>query len=141
MRSLGLDIGERRIGVATSDPLGLSAHPTEILCDVDPEGLRHYVQARAGQGVGRVVVGLPLTSRGREGQQAELTRRYIEALRGIPGVEIVAWDERLSTVEARKRLREAGRPPRRRKVDAEAAAIILQSYLEYEKAKQGRAGE
>ncbi len=132
MRSLGLDIGGRRIGIAISDPLGISAQPREVLHDLDPEGLRRYVEGLLPQGVGVVVVGLPLTPRGEEGSQARETRRYARALKGIKGIEVVLWDERLSTVEAERRLREAG--VRKRIVDAEAAAVILQSYLEHVRA-------
>jgi putative pre-16S rRNA nuclease len=135
MRSLGLDIGNRRIGVAISDPLGISAHPIEVLENADQGALRAYVEEKAREGVGRVVIGLPLTTKGREGRQASITREYARALAGIEGADIVLWDERFSTQEAEKRLKEAGRSLRGRKVDAEAAAIILQAYLESEKTK------
>ena len=141
MRSLGLDIGSRRIGVAISDPLGVSAHPIGILEDVDPPGLRDYVEGKAREGVSVVVVGLPLTPRGEEGRQAAIARGYARPLEDIKGVEVVLWDERLSTVEAEKRLKEAGHSLRGKNVDAQAAAIILQSYLEYSMEKKRRAGE
>src|SRR4030042_1265210 len=108
MRSMGLDIGTRRIGVAISDPLNMSAHPIEVLQDIDFPALRRYVEEKTREGVGRVVVGLPLTSRGEEGQQAAITREYANALEGIGGIEVVLWDERLSTVEAERRLKGAG---------------------------------
>ena len=131
MRSLGLDIGGRRIGVAVSDPLGISVSPLEVLRDYDPEAIRGYLEEKASEGVGVVVVGLPLTLRGKEGEQARKTRAFVDAVGDLEGIQVVLWDERLSTVEAEKRLREAGQSLRGRKVDAEAAAIILQSYLEY----------
>ncbi len=131
MRSLGLDIGSRRIGVALSDPLGLNATPLEVLRDIDPPALRDYLEKKAGEGIGVVVVGLPLTFSGREGEQARATREFMQAVGEVKGLRVVMLDERLSTVEAEKRLREAGRFLRRRKVDAEAAAVILQSYLDY----------
>ncbi|MEW6553185.1 MAG: Holliday junction resolvase RuvX [Actinomycetota bacterium] len=131
MRSLGLDIGGRRIGVAISDPLGISASPLEVLRDHDPAAMRDYLARKAGEGVDVVVVGLPLTPRGREGEQARQTRAFVKAVGDLEGLRVVLWDERLSTVEAERRLREAGRALKGRKVDAEAAAIILQSYLEY----------
>lgn len=117
--------------MAVSDPLGISASPLEVLLDYDPEAMRDYLEEKAMEGVDVVVVGLPLTPRGREGEQARKTRAFLEALGELEGMQIVLWDERLSTVEAEKRLREAGRSLRGRKVDAEAAAIVLQSYLEY----------
>ncbi len=127
--------------MAISDPLGVNAHPIEVLQDSDPRGLKRYVEQKAREGIAAVVVGLPLTSRGKEGRQAAITREYARALEGIEGVEVVLWDERFSTVEAERRLREAGHSLRGRKVDAEAAAIILQSYLEYSVTKKRRAGE
>lgn len=131
MRSLGLDIGIRRIGVALSDPLGMNATPLEVIENIDPASLRGYVEEKSRQGVGVVVVGLPLTCRGEEGEQARCTREYSRAIEGIEGVEVILWDERFSTVEAERKLKEAGRSIKGRRVDAEAAAIILQSYLEY----------
>ncbi len=131
MRSLGLDIGDRRIGVAVSDALGVSASPLEVLHGLAPPQLRAYVEGRVEEGVGVIVVGLPLTQAGREGEQARKTREFARALEGLPGVEVVLWDERLSTVEATRRLREAGHVVKGRRVDAEAAAVVLQSYLEY----------
>jgi putative Holliday junction resolvase len=131
MRSLGLDIGGRRIGVAVSDPLGISASPLEVLQDIGPTALRDYVEEKAREGVDVIVVGLPLTPRGKEGEQARKTREFSRAIEELEGVKVVLWDERLSTLEAGKRLREAGHSLRGRRVDAEAAAIILQSYLDY----------
>lgn len=135
MRSLGLDIGGRRIGVAVSDPLGLSATPLEVLYDLDPVGLRRYVEEKVRQDVEAVVIGLPLTLEGREGEQARMTREYADAVQDIEGVRVVLWDERLSTVEAERRLREAGRSLRGRSVDAEAAAVILQAFLDSNKSR------
>jgi putative Holliday junction resolvase len=131
MRSLGLDIGGRRIGVAISDPLGITAAPLEVLQDLDPYGLREYVEEKVREGVDVVVVGLPLTPRGREGEQARCSREYARAIQELEEVRVVLWDERFSTMEAERRLKEAGRSLKGRKVDAEAAAIILQAYLEY----------
>lgn len=130
MRSLGLDIGERRVGVALSDPLGIHAYPVETLLDMDPKSLRAYVAEKMAEGIEEVVIGLPLTMRGKEGEQAVLVRKYAAALRELPSLAVVLWDERLSTVEATRRLREARSSLRSRKVDAEAASLILQSYLD-----------
>jgi putative Holliday junction resolvase len=128
---MGLDIGERRVGVAMSDPLGVSAFPLEVLEKVDPVGLRGYVEEKARQGVEVVVIGLPLNRKGEEGEQARRTREYARAVEELEGVEVVLWDERLSTVEAQRKLKEAGRSLKGRKVDAEAAAVILESYLDF----------
>lgn len=130
MRSIGLDIGARYIGVAMSDPEGVSASPFEVLKDVSGEELLSYVKEKVEQGVKLVVVGLPLDKRGEEGAQATMTRSYSHVLEGIEDIELIYWDERLTTVEAERRLRETGRSTRRRRVDAEAAAVLLQSYLD-----------
>ncbi|WP_287153556.1 Holliday junction resolvase RuvX [Candidatus Solincola tengchongensis] len=130
MRSLGLDIGRRRIGVALSDPLGIYAFPLETLPGMSPEEICAYVEERAREGVGTVVLGYPRTLRGHEGSEARMVRDYAQALASLEGVRVVVWDERLSTVEAERRLREAGRLKRGKKVDAQAAAVILQSYLD-----------
>ncbi len=137
MRSLGLDIGRRRIGVALSDPLGMYAFPLEVLPGMSPEELCVYVEARAGEGVGTVVLGYPRTLRGEEGSEAKRVRAYAEALSSLSGVRVVVWDERLSTREAERRLREAGRMRKGRRVDAQAAAVILQSYLDSQRSGGG----
>jgi putative Holliday junction resolvase len=130
---LGLDVGDRRIGVAVSDPTGLLATPIEIYSrrggvdDVD-----HIVALRDELEAQRVVVGLPKNMNGTEGPQAEKTREFAEAL-AAAGMPVILWDERLSTVEATRRMDE--RRGRRRKgpsrVDAEAAAVILETYLDH----------
>ncbi len=137
MRSLGLDIGEKRIGVALSDPLGIYAFPLETLRGIDSRRLREYVVEKVREGVTTAVVGLPLTMTGREGREAERVRKYAEELRSVEGLEVVVWDERLSTVEAEKRLKEVGGWRRGRKADAEAAAVILQSYLDARRIGKG----
>lgn len=141
MRSLGLDIGDRHIGVALSDPSGVTAGPLEVLHDLDPEELREYVKDMREKGVEVVVVGLPLNLKGEEGEQARKTRGYADALEKVEGIKVVLWDERLSTREAGRRLREVGRSLRGRKVDAEAAAVILQSYLDYKGGEMERERE
>lgn len=122
--------------MAISDARGACAFPLETLYDLGPGEVREYVRGKVAEGVGLVVVGLPLTPSGAEGKQAEVTREYARALEGLEGVEVVLWDERLSTVEARKRLREAGRRGSGWKADAEAAAVILQSYLDGRKSRE-----
>lgn len=134
-RKIGLDIGERRIGVALSDSLGMMAHPHEVLVGFDPARLADYVESLLEEtGADQVIVGLPITKSGREGAQAEAVRAFIEPLRSR-GMDVVMRDERLSTVEAKRRLAEAsaGKSRRRRSTkpdDAAAAALILQGYLE-----------
>ena len=133
MRILGLDLGERRVGVAVSDPQGILAQP---LVQLAPRGRRDLVAAVAHlvaeHGAGRVVVGMPFLPDGARGEQARRAAGVAAALRQAVAVPIVEWDERYSTRDAQEKLREAGDRPRRRKGrrDQAAAAVILQSYLD-----------
>ena len=130
---MGLDVGERRVGVAIGDELGMISSPLTIVQrrDGDLAELRDLAIAK---GVDRLVVGLPTGLSGREGPQAAVVRQFAEALAAAVGPEIpvVFWDERLTTAVAERSLHESGPKRRRRKgdVDAVAAAVILQGYLD-----------
>ncbi len=129
---MGLDYGERRIGVAVSDELEVAAHPlTTIERDgAEMERIRELVGER---GVERIVVGLPVRMDGTEGRQARKVRGFIKQLRReVPGLEVVTVDERLTTARAHRDLSRmgAGMRERRRSVDRMAAQLILRRYLE-----------
>lgn len=131
-RVLALDIGERRIGVAVSDEMGILAQPLTVL---QREGVAkdvvRIVQLVREQEAEAVVVGLPVTLRGEQAQAAERVQVFISHLRDAIDIPVVPVDERLSTVEANRRMVEANvrRGERRQSVDAVAAALILQRYL------------
>ena len=133
MKILGLDLGRRRVGVAVSDPGGVVAHPLDQL---EVTGHRALLEAVArlvaDQGVGRVVVGMPLLADGRRGQQARWTDQVVAALRQALAVPVTVWDERYSTSEAEESLRQGGLGPRQRKArrDKVAATLMLQAYLD-----------
>ena len=132
MRKLGLDLGERRIGVAVSDPTGTLVTPLPPLIGFDREDLRSWVEEFAArEGVDEVVVGIPRLLSGEEGEQARRARELASALGGVPGLKVTLWDERLTTREARRKLREGSGGRRSRKVDDDsaAAALILDAYL------------
>ena len=130
---MGLDIGERRVGVAIGDELGMISSPLTVVQrrDGDLAELRDLAIAK---GVDRLVVGLPTGLSGREGPQAATVRQFADALGTAvgPDIRIVFWDERLTTAVAERTLHESGRWRRRQKgdVDAVAAAVILQGYLD-----------
>lgn len=132
-RVLGVDLGERRIGLALSDPLGLIASPLAVLeRSGDPAAdHRAIVAAARDAGAGRIVVGLPLSLGGGEGPAARAVRAEMEAI-GALGLPVEAHDERLTTVTAERVLAAGGvrGPARRRRVDKVAAAVILQSWLD-----------
>ncbi|MDY7078304.1 MAG: Holliday junction resolvase RuvX [Chloroflexota bacterium] len=137
MRILGLDIGERRVGIAISDPTGTIARPLQTLVrgsrDEDFAAIAALVAER---GVGLTVVGQPLSLDGTEGPQARRVARYAESLAAHLPVPVVSWDERFTTVEAEEILLQSHKKKNRQharargKVDAIAAALILQSYLD-----------
>jgi putative Holliday junction resolvase len=130
---LGLDLGDVRIGVAISDPERRVAVPVGTVHVGQPPG---ELVAIAGlvreRGVTRVVVGLPLSLRGERGGRAGHATAFSEALRSVVAVPVELHDERLSTVEAERALAAAGTRgrERRRVVDASAAAVILQAWLD-----------
>jgi putative holliday junction resolvase len=131
VRYLALDLGDRRIGVAISDVLGIVARPLEILARTSRErDAEHILGLVQKHGIDCLVVGLPLNMDGTEGNQAAWVRDYTEALSERVGVPAVFWDERLSTERAAEILREQGKTPEKGHLDAVAAAVILQSYLD-----------
>ncbi|MBW2276106.1 MAG: Holliday junction resolvase RuvX [Deltaproteobacteria bacterium] len=137
MRIMGIDAGSKRIGVALSDELGLTAQPLTV---VETSGGSSAAAARIAElcsehEVERVVVGLPLALDGGDrGQSSRRARALGKTLTERGAVEVVFWDERFSTAEAERVLVTAGvrRDKRRRVVDKLAAALILQGYLDAE---------
>jgi putative holliday junction resolvase len=132
-RTLGLDVGERWIGVALSDPLGILASPLTRVERTDDDSA---IEAIAGlvrkHGAKAVVAGLPYSLDGSVGQQAVRVQEFLRKLTGSVGVPVETADERLSTVTAIQGMIEAGvsRESRKGRVDAAAAALILQWYLD-----------
>jgi len=133
-RYLGLDIGTRRIGVAVSDELGLTAQPLLTLerRSNRREDLRSLARLCRRFGVAAIVVGNPLHLSGELSPQAARTQAFAAALGELTGLPIQLWDERLTTREAHQILYEAGheRQKHRKVVDQVAATLILQSYLD-----------
>ncbi len=139
MRILGLDVGDRWIGVALSDPTGTLASGLPTLERVGPKkDLKRVAELAREHEVGQVVVGLPLKLDGSAGAQANKVLEFIEALRVRVGVPVVPWDERLTTVAAHNALIEGNvsRRGRKRVVDKVAAVLILQNYLDYRNTAQ-----
>ncbi len=138
MRILALDLGERRIGVALSDPLGMLATPLTVLkYDSREAELAAIAELIHKHQVDRVVVGYPRNLDGTVGSQAQRVDRYVAKLRKYlqrrqhtKQVPLILWDERLSTKQAERLVHETGRRVQRERLDAAAAAVILQSYLD-----------
>jgi putative Holliday junction resolvase len=133
MRLMSLDIGDRRIGVAVSDPEQIVVRGIRVIrrrsLEADLTQIASLVREHE---VEKVVVGYPLRSDGTAGEQASKVEAYAEELRQVLEVPVVLWDEGYSTIRAREAMIEAGRKKkeRRERIDAVAAAAILQDYLD-----------
>ena len=131
MATLGIDVGEKRIGVAIAD--GTVAVPLTVIESASEAADMERIAAMADEyGVERIVVGLPRSLDGSTGKQAEKAIAFTEALSTQTDIPIDTWDERFSTVSAERMLRDAGAKHDKRKAnrDAMAAAIILQAYID-----------
>lgn len=134
MRILGLDYGRKRIGVAVSDELGITAQGVAVIerknKRKDIEAINHYVQT---YGVEKIVIGYPLRLDGTAGLQCEEVDRFILGLESGIAVPIIRWDETLTTKDAEEVLRAASVKAKKRKavVDKIAAGMILQGYLDF----------
>ena len=137
MRVLGVDYGERRIGLALSDPTGTFAQPLQVI--TWRRRLREPLAAIEAvcreREVEEVVVGMPFSMSGEVGTKAREVRNFLGALRGRLDVPVREWDERLSTVAAERALIEGNvrREKRKKLIDKTAAALILGGYLDYRK--------
>lgn len=132
-RILGLDVGDRRIGVAVSDELGLTAQPVLTLLRKNRrEDLRSLARLVRRYSCSHVVVGNPLYMSGDISPQALKAQAVAQSLENETGVAVTLWDERLSTTEAHRHLDAAGRAGSDRKavIDQVAAVLILQSFLD-----------
>ncbi|MGQ9667602.1 MAG: Holliday junction resolvase RuvX [Anaerolineae bacterium] len=131
-RIIGVDFGERRVGIAVSDPTGLIARTAGIFeRRSDHQAAEHLARLAREWEAEEVVIGLPLNADGSEGFQARRVRRFASVLQALlGGCPVILWDESLSSIEARDLLAERGKRSRRRHHDDVAAAVILQSYLD-----------
>jgi putative Holliday junction resolvase len=142
MRTLGIDFGERRIGVAISDPGGTFALPlTTLERRDDASAARAIAEIAAREGIGRIVVGEPLRSDGSAGSAALRARAFADRIGRECGLPVETLDESLTSHEADARLAEAGVPraKRRERRDALAAQLLLQEALD-RRAREARSG-
>lgn len=132
-RTLGIDLGDKRIGVAVSDPLGISAQGLKTIANEGP--LRTFPQILAvckEKEVGTVVVGLPLMMNGQLGERAKLVLAWVEELKKQTDAEVVTWDERLTSVEAQRLMIRQGLSRKKQKENSDelSAILILQNFLD-----------
>ena len=130
-RFMGLDIGEKRIGVAMSDPGRVLASPLTIITEDNPTAaIAAICELVEKHDIGRVVAGLPLSLDGSVGRQALAVKAFVEELKKHLEVPVTYRDERLSTVTAEALAPRRKKGSKKERYDAMAAAVILQSYLE-----------
>ena len=131
-RLLGIDVGGKRIGVAVSDDFGMVASPVAMV-PRGPQSVRDIAAHALRLGVVGIVIGLPVGMSGHEGPQAAEVRSFVEGVEAGIDLPVTFWDERLSTSIAEKTLIAGGarRDKRKQQVDAMAAAVILQGYLDH----------
>jgi len=132
MKILCLDIGTKRIGVAISDPMGITAQALSTIRREDDEGVASSIKRLLQEeAVKEVIIGLPLNMDGSRGPQADKAVSFADFLSRKIGIPIKMWDERMSTLQVERIMIKAGtsRQKRKRKIDQLAAQVILQSYL------------
>ena len=138
MRVMGLDFGSKTVGVAISDPLFVTAQGIEIVRRKSQGKLRQTLarieELKEEYEVGKIVLGFPKNMNNTEGERCEKTLEFKEMLEKRTGLEVVLWDERLTTVEADRTMMQVGirRENRKEYVDELAAIFILQGYLDYQ---------
>lgn len=133
MRLLGLDVGDKTIGVAVSDPLGLTAQGVEVIRRRGRErDLERLAELAQTYGVETIVIGLPKNMDGSLGKQAEQVMAFATLVQERLDLPVVLWDERLTTIAAERALLEAdlSRGRRREVIDKMAAVLILQGYMD-----------
>jgi putative Holliday junction resolvase len=138
LRILGVDWGERRIGLAVSDPSGVIASPLPTLeVKGREEAIAGVAKAALEHEAERIVVGLPLLMSGERGRAAEAALRFAKSLGERTGLAVETYDERLTSAQSRRRLHDVGVKTGRAKgkVDQGAAVVLLESYLMWRAAR------
>ena len=133
MNLLGIDHGDRRMGIAASDSLGMLAHPLEfIYAQPFDKFLKRLKEILGERETDQIIVGMPRNMDGSIGPQALKVEDFVAGLKKSVVIPVLPWDERLTSVMAEDKLREAGMDAReaKKKVDASAAAVMLQGYMD-----------
>ena len=135
MKTLGLDLGSKTLGVAISDALGMMAHGVETFTFKTAHykhAINYVVEMVRKENISTIVLGYPLNMNNTEGERGEISRRFAKKVEDATGIKVVLWDERMTTMHASRVLIDGGvrRENRKKHVDKLAATIILQSYLD-----------
>ena len=141
-RIMGVDYGDKRIGVALSDPLRIMASPFTIISrTMESQDISALVDIVKEKDVGRIIIGLPISMDGSLGPQAEKVKAFGGELGRNTDIPIEFRDERLTTVEARELVQKARKTDHKTRYDAAAAALILQDYLDSQSERRGIPGK
>lgn len=139
MRILSVDLGTVRIGLALSDPLGMTAQglPT-IIVQSKEKTLRAIQELCREREVTEIVLGLPVNMNGTHGPKAQEVLKWVEPLKTATGLPVSTWDERLTSREADRLMVEEGLSRKRQKMESDrlAATLILQNYLEFKRSRR-----
>ena len=133
MRIIGIDYGQKRIGVALSDCSGTIATPYKVVeCKCEKMAINEILRICEDTGADKIIVGLPLNMNGSSGKMAESVKSFCDSLRHTTGLPVEKWDERLSSAQAERVLLEGDvrRSKRKQVIDKIAAQMILQGYLD-----------
>ena len=134
MKIMAVDFGDVRTGICLSDPTCTLASRSMTVTERSPEKLADVIAETATlEGVTKIVLGYPKNMNASEGPRTEKTRAFAELLHSVSGIEVVLWDERLTTTQAHSILSETGKRVKKHKgtVDSVAASLILQGYLDF----------
>ena len=131
MRILGIDVGTKRIGLAMSDALGITAQGLFTINVEEEDALSKIGEVIAKDDVSEIVVGLPLNMNGSKGPQAIASEAFADNLKEKFHIPVKLWDERMTTMQVERIMIDAGtrRNKRKKKIDKLAAQVMLQSYL------------
>ncbi|MCD6117610.1 Holliday junction resolvase RuvX [bacterium] len=133
-RIICIDYGRKKIGIAVSDPLGITAQPFDTWYNLKIVQVIEKLKILSKElEISKIVIGLPLTMKGEKGKMASEAERFASMIRKSLNLDVVMWDERLSSRQAIRTLQAMDKKPSRdkKKIDKIAATIILQSYLAY----------
>ncbi len=138
-RILGIDFGERRIGLAVSDPLGITAQGLPTLDTKKTKDILSYLENIIKEkDVTKVIVGMPKNMNGTIGPKGREVEKFIQELLNRTKIDVIPWDERLTSVQSLKAMREMGTKQKHKEVvDRISATLILQSYLDSSKSESG----
>lgn len=136
MKTLGLDLGSKTLGVAISDALGMMAQPRGTFIfktEHYKHAVEYVVDLTKKENISTIVLGLPKNMDNTEGERVDRSRRFAKKVEDATGINVILWDERMTTIQASRVLIDGGvrRENRKKYIDKLAATLILQSYLEH----------